>query len=133
MKYLEALIGPWVIRHRLWLFAATLVVSIVAASGMRFLTFNNDLRAFFSEENPQLQALEELENTYNKIDNVYFTVAPKDGDIFSRETLAAIEELLRQLGRSPIPTVLIQLPISSIPILKMMNLLLKILYPAPSI
>ena len=42
---------------------------------MRYLTFNNDLRAFFSEENPQLQALEALENTYNKIDNVYFTVA----------------------------------------------------------
>ena len=45
MKHLEALIGPWVIRHRWWLIATTLVVSLVAASGMRFLTFNNDLRA----------------------------------------------------------------------------------------
>jgi predicted RND superfamily exporter protein len=93
MKHLEASIGPWVIKHRWWLIAATLLVSLSSASGMRYLTFDNDLRAFFSKENPQLQALEALENTYNKIDNVYFTVAPESGDIFTRETLAAIEEL----------------------------------------
>ena len=38
---------------------------------------------FFSENNPQLQALEALENTYRKNDNV-----------FTRETLFAIEELI---------------------------------------
>ncbi|MFC1843924.1 RND family transporter [Thermodesulfobacteriota bacterium] len=101
MKQLEAFIGPWVIRHRWWLIAATLLVSLASASGMRYLIFDNDLRAFFSEENPQLQALEELENTYNKIDNVYFTVAPKDGNIFSRETLAAIEELTEAAWQIP--------------------------------
>jgi predicted RND superfamily exporter protein len=101
MKFLEASIGNWVIRYRWWLIAATLLVSLASASGMRYLTFNNDLRAFFSAENPQLQALEELENTYNKIDNVYFTVAPKDGDIFTRETLAAIEELTEAAWQIP--------------------------------
>ncbi len=101
MKHLEASIGPWIINHRRWLIAATLLVSIVSASGMRYLTFDNDLRAFFSEENPQLQALEELENTYNKIDNVYFTIAPKDKNIFTRETLAAIEELTEASWQIP--------------------------------
>jgi len=101
MKHLEALIGPWIIKHRWWLIAATLLVSLASASGMRFLTFDNDLRAFFSEENPQLQAFEELENTYNKIDNVYFTVAPKDGNIFTRETLAAIEDLTEEAWQIP--------------------------------
>jgi len=101
MKHLETSIGPWIIRNRWWLIAATLLVSLTSASGMRYLTFDNDLRAFFSKENPQLQALEELENTYNKIDNVYFTVAPKDGDIFTRETLAAIEELTEAAWQIP--------------------------------
>ena len=88
MKHLEASIGHWVIKHRWWLIAATLLVSLASANGMRHLTFDNDLRAFFSKENPQLQALEALENTYNKIDNVYFTIAPKDGNIELHRHLA---------------------------------------------
>jgi predicted RND superfamily exporter protein len=65
----------------------------MAASGLRFLTINNDTRVMFSEENPQLKALEALENTYNKIDNVLFVIAPKDENVFTRETLTAVEEL----------------------------------------
>ncbi|MBW2466153.1 MAG: MMPL family transporter [Deltaproteobacteria bacterium] len=101
MKHLEVSIGYWVIKYRWWLIAATLLISAAAAGGMRYLTFDNDLRAFFSEENPQLQALEALENTYNKIDNVYFTIAPKDGNVFTRETLAAIEELTESAWQIP--------------------------------
>jgi predicted RND superfamily exporter protein len=93
MKQFEASFADWVIKYRWLLIAATLFVLAAAAGGMRHLGFNNDLRAFFSEENPQLQALEALENTYNKIDNVYFTIAPKNGNVFTRETLAAIQEL----------------------------------------
>ncbi len=93
MKKLEVSIAHWIIKYRWWLMSACLVIVAVSGSGMRYLTFNNDLRAFFSEENPQLQALEALENTYNKIDNVFFTVAPKNGNVFTRETLAALAEL----------------------------------------
>ena len=55
MKKLEASIGPLVIKYRWLLIAACLIIAAAAGSGMRFLTFNNDLRVFFSEENPQLQ------------------------------------------------------------------------------
>ena len=60
---------------------------------MRFLTLNPDNRVFFSEDNPQLMALEALENTYTKSNTVLFVLAPKDGDVFTRDTLSAIEEL----------------------------------------
>jgi len=93
MNHFEALFADWVIKYRWLLIAATLLIMAAAASGMHYLAFNNDLRAFFSEENPQLQALEALENTYNKIDNVHFTIAPKNGNVFTRETLAAVQEL----------------------------------------
>jgi predicted RND superfamily exporter protein len=93
MKHFETSFADWVIKYRWLLIAAMLLIMAAAASGMRSLTFNNELRAFFSEANPQLQALETLENTYNKIDNVYFTIAPKNGNVFTRETLAAIQEL----------------------------------------
>jgi len=101
MRGFESFFALWVIRHRRSLIAACLIFAAAAGSGMRYLTFNNDLRAFFSEENPQLQALEALENTYNKIDNIYFTVAPKDKNVFTRETLAALEDLTEASWQIP--------------------------------
>jgi len=38
MKHLEASIGYWVIKHRWLLIAATLLISIASASGMRHHT-----------------------------------------------------------------------------------------------
>ncbi len=93
MASLERAFGEWVVNRRWWIIIAAIVVVSISASGMRFLVFNNDTRVFFSKENPQLQALEALENTFSKEDNVYFVVAPKNGKVFTRETLAAIEEL----------------------------------------
>ena len=98
---MEGVWGKWVLRYRWWIIALTVVLVLGAAAGTRFLTFNNDLRVFFSREDPQLQALEALENTYNRIDNVLFVIAPKDGDVFTGETLAAIEELTEASWQIP--------------------------------
>ena len=101
MEKLEISLAHWIIKYRWLLMSICIVITAVAGSGMRYLTFNNDLRVFFSKENPQLQALEVLENTYTKIDNVYFVVAPKNGNVFTRETLAAIEELTEAAWQIP--------------------------------
>ena len=57
-----------------------------------------DSRVFFSKDNPHLQALETLENTYTKDDNVMFALAPRDGQVFTRDTLAAIKALTDAVG-----------------------------------
>jgi predicted RND superfamily exporter protein len=93
MTRFEEVFGKWVVKFRWLIIIATLLIVFMAASGLRFLTINNDTRVMFSEENPQLKALEALENTYNKIDNVLFVIAPKDENVFTRETLSAVEEL----------------------------------------
>lgn len=93
MTRLEAALGEWVVRHRWWLIVVTVLSVSVVASGLRFLTFNNDARAFFSEDNPQLQALEELERAYSKTSIVLFVLAPRTGDVFTRETLSSVEQL----------------------------------------
>ena len=93
MDRFETGFGKWVVKYRWLIIVATILVAFGTGYGMRFLTFNNDSRVFFSEQNPQLQALESLENTYTKDNNVFFVIAPKDGDVFTRETLAAVEEL----------------------------------------
>ena len=65
------------------------------------LTLKTDYRIFFSSDNPQLQAFEQLQNTYTKTDNVLFAVAPKDGTVFTRDTLAAIAWLTHACWQIP--------------------------------
>lgn len=78
---------PWLVIFVL------LLVSIAAAGGVTRLKFSDDIRVFFSKDNPQLLAYEALENTYSKSNSILFVIAPKDGRIFSHETLASIEAL----------------------------------------
>jgi len=101
MGKFEKMFGLLVVRRRWWIIVATVLIVAVAAAGMRFLTFNNDTRVFFSKQNPQLKALEALENTYNKTNNVLFVIAPKNGNVFTRKTLAAVEELTELSWQMP--------------------------------
>jgi predicted RND superfamily exporter protein len=101
MKNLEASLGPWVVRHRWWVILAIVAVVIAVGSGVRFLSFNMDNRVFFSKENPQLMALENLEDTYVKTYNVIFIVVPQSGDVFERSTLQAVEALTEAAWQIP--------------------------------
>jgi len=74
---------------------------MAAGSGGRFLGFSTDYRVFFGDDNPQLQAFERLQNTYTKNDNVIFAIAPKNGQVFSRETLAIVEALTHEAWQIP--------------------------------
>jgi len=101
MQRIENWIGDTVVRYRWFLIFAFLFLAILSASGMRLLVFSNNSRMFFSKENPQLQALEALERTYTKVENVLYIIAPKSGNIFERKTLAAIEFLTQEAWKLP--------------------------------
>ena len=90
-----------VLRRRWLVVLASLLLVGLAASGVRHLSFSSDYRMFFSEDNPQLQAFEALQNTYTKTDNVLFVLSPKDGKVFTRETLAQVEWLTEQAWQTP--------------------------------
>lgn len=87
------LYADWIIRYRWLALALSLIMVVLAGSGGRFLGMNNDYRVFFSKDNPQLLEFEQVQRTYTKVDNILFAVVPQDGDGFSRNTLAAIEDL----------------------------------------
>ena len=91
----------WVIRWRWLIVIATVLIVAIAASGARFIEFSGSYRVFFSAENPQLQAFDELQNTYSKNDTVMFVLAPKNGKVFTRETLASAEWLTEQGWQMP--------------------------------
>ena len=97
-------LGEWVIRFRWWIILATLLTVAGAGYGIQNIGFTNNYRVFFSEENPQLKAFDALQNKYIKTDNVMIAVVPKDGEVFTRKTLAVVEELTKEAWQVPYST-----------------------------
>jgi predicted RND superfamily exporter protein len=90
-----------------WFIIATSVALLATAlwSIKSFIGFDTDYRVFFGKDNPQLLAFDNLENTYTKVDNVFYVLDPDgDVDIFTRETLAAIEFLTEESWLLPFST-----------------------------
>ena len=97
---LERFIG--IVLHQRWkvLVSATLIM-LAAAGGARFIGITNDYRSLFDEDNPQLAALDALEETYSSSNTALVAIAPREGSVFTRETLAAIEELTESAWQAP--------------------------------
>ncbi len=90
-----------VIRWRWLIVIGAIAVVLLMASGGRFLYFDNDYRIFFGEENPQLLAFENLQDTYTKNDNVLLVLAPKDGQVFTPQILAAVQDITERAWQTP--------------------------------
>ena len=90
-----------VIRHRGLVLLGAALVAVLIGAGARHLEFSTNYRVFFSEANPELQAFEELQNTYTKNDNFFFVVEPQEGAAFDRDTMAAVEELTEAAWQIP--------------------------------
>ena len=80
---------------------ATLVIVAAASGGMALFEFSANYRIFFDDDNPQLLALEKLENTYGKNENIVFLVVPDDGDATSENALSAAVWLTKAAWNTP--------------------------------
>ena len=101
MHELERNFGRWVLKYRWLVIILSIAIVLAFASGGRFLTFSTNYRIFFSEDNPQLLAFDKLEKTYAKNDNVVIVMTPKNGKVFTRQTLAAVEEFTKLAWQTP--------------------------------
>lgn len=101
MGEFEARFGHWVIRFRYLIICLSICLLALGFAGAKQLHFTTDYRIYFSEDNPELLAFEAMENTFSKNDNVLFALAPKNGDIFTRENLTIIKELTEQAWQTP--------------------------------
>ncbi len=83
----------WIIRWRYLVILLSVAGVLFAGSGGEKLEFDNDYRIFFGPDNPQLLAFEKMQNTFNKNDNILFVITPKDGKVFTRKTLSAVQAI----------------------------------------
>ncbi len=94
------------VMSRRWLavLVSALVFVPIAAGVVRLVEVDVDFRNHFSKDDPRLVALEQLEDTYALSDSLLVAMAPKDGTIFTREALVAVEEMTEQLWQTPFVT-----------------------------
>ncbi len=90
-----------IMRWRWLVIPTTVLIVLFIGSGAKNLKFNNDYRVFFAEDNPQMNAFEALQNTYTKNDNLMMVITPDDGQVFSKRTLAAIQEITEAAWQMP--------------------------------
>ena len=90
-----------ILRRRWPVVALATLAMLGMTAGARFITVSSDYRILFSEDNPQLAALNALEDTYSISHTALIATAPREGSVFTRETLAAIEELTEAAWRTP--------------------------------
>ncbi|MDH3711294.1 MAG: MMPL family transporter, partial [Cyclobacteriaceae bacterium] len=93
--------AKWVTANRWLVLILSLILVGALGNGLLKLGFDGDYRVFFSKDNPQLQAFDELQNKYTQDDNVLIVIEPANGEAFSRETLAAIEQLTSDSWQTP--------------------------------
>jgi predicted RND superfamily exporter protein len=94
-------ITGWIVRHP-WLVVLTTLALVVAATmGAKNIKLNADYRAFFSSDNPHLTAFENLQDQYNKVDNILIAIIPKEGEVFNTRLLGLVEELTEAAWQVP--------------------------------
>jgi len=90
----------FVTKHPVKVLLFALLVLAAAAAGIPKLSFKSDLRIYFSPENPQIHLLDQMEETYTKVDNVLFVFAPKDG-VFNPRVLDMVEKVTAKAWKIP--------------------------------
>jgi len=93
--------AEFIIRYKILTVILSLVMVGVMGAGAQYLTFTNDYRVFFGDNNPQLLAFENIQDTYSKNDNVMLLLVPESGKVFTNETLEAVAWLTDRAWETP--------------------------------
>ena len=88
------------VRHDLVMLGLAVCLIAVLGLGLMRLTISSDNRNFFGSDNPQIDAVLELEDTYSNSDTVFFAlVSPMDG--FTPKTLDLLRRFTEEAWQLP--------------------------------
>lgn len=90
-----------ILQHRILIVLLSFIAVVAASMGLDRIKFSSDYRIYFSPDNPEMLAFERIQDTFTQSDNVLFVVAPKDGKVFTPQTLDLIEDLTEEAWKIP--------------------------------
>jgi uncharacterized protein len=105
-RYEKAVVNyaKWVVRNRWLVLLLSFAIIGVLSAGAKNLKFSTDFRVYFGADNPQLLAFDEVQNVYNKNDNILLMFEPKSGDIFQPRFLEGVRKFTEEAWRLPYAT-----------------------------
>ena len=94
-------LADFVLKRRIVVITFGFLVALLLMAGAPNINFDTDARVFFDKNNPDRIALDNFEAAYSKDDNLAFVLSPKDGNVFSAETLKAVGQLTEEAWLLP--------------------------------
>ena len=91
----------FVLRRRWLVIVLAVLVMLATAAGMPGLSVSNSYRVLFGGDNPELLAFDKLQDNYVASRSALIAVSPREGTVFTRDALAAVEELTEAARRTP--------------------------------
>lgn len=97
----SAAFAVFIVRHRWAVAILSLVAALVIAMGQQQITFSADHRVFFSDNNPQMVAYDQLQESYTRTDSILIMIRDERGGLFTRERLDLIVQTTNQAWMTP--------------------------------
>lgn len=94
-------VSEWIVNNPVWAIGISLLMIVCAGAGIDGYKYSLDHRVFFSSDNPQLQAFDELQKDYSKTDTVMIVLAPKSGSVFTPEFLTVLKDATEKSWSTP--------------------------------
>jgi len=91
----------WLIRHGVWVLIALIFGTGVIASQLRNAVVNGDYSVFFSTDDPKVRQFGEVLQSYTNNASVFYVVTAKNGEVFSKEVLEAIQYITEESWELP--------------------------------
>ncbi|MBN2398868.1 MAG: MMPL family transporter [Candidatus Aminicenantes bacterium] len=90
----------WVVGHRCWVIGLSLVLTVVALSGMRRLYFSNKLMEWLPKDDPQIARHMDVSEKFSINNLVMILIRPKQG-VFRADFLCKVKALTDRLKEAP--------------------------------
>lgn len=91
----------WLVNSRNKIAFVSLLIIIGLTMGLSQLQFNGSYKIFFDDDNEQLLAHQRNESIYIKSNNLLFVFEALNGNIYTRENLASVEDITHQAWQLP--------------------------------
>ena len=93
-------ISAALVRYDVWFFLLGVALLVISGWGLRDLSFSSDNREFFGTDNPDIVAVERIEDTYAKSDTLLFALVGQQ-DLCTPEGLTRLREFTAQAWLMP--------------------------------
>ena len=92
----------YVLNNKWRVILLSILFTLLCSIGLKDFGFNFNYKIFFSQkEGSDLEHFEAFQEKYGKDDNVIIVLAPESKNVFEKETLGAIQELVDMVWLTP--------------------------------